>query len=80
MDILQALSLLLNERGILLKNELYFGVMMELFQHTLQYVYTGVPVLCSQAMVIGSNGINFMTAAYKDEDDGGSGGGLTNRA
>jgi len=30
MDVLQALSLLLNENGILLKNELYFGVMREL--------------------------------------------------
>jgi len=74
MDVLHALLLSLNEDGILLKNELYFGVMRGLFKHTLQYVYTGVPLLCSQAMVIGSNGINFMTAANEDE----GGGGLTN--
>jgi len=60
LDIMETLSLLLTPDGIMLKNELYFGDMSNIFGHTVQYFYYGVPVICSQSMVIGSNSINFL--------------------
>jgi len=59
LDIIEALSLLLKPDGIMLKNEFYFGSMSNIFEHTLQYFYHGVPVICSQSMVLGSNTIDF---------------------
>ena len=59
-DVMKALSLLSKPDGIILKNEVYFKVMGDIFQHTLQYWYYDVPTICSQSMVIGSNSINFV--------------------
>jgi len=60
MDIVEALSLLLKPDGIMVKNELYFEDMSGIFEHTLQIRYVDVPVICSQAMVLGSNNIDFL--------------------
>jgi len=60
LDVMKALSLLLKPDGVMLKNEVYFEEMGDIFEHTLQYWYYDVPVICSQSMVIGSNSINFV--------------------
>jgi len=60
LDVMSALSLLLKPDGIMLKNELYFETMSDIFEHTLQYWYYDVPTICSQSMVLGSNAINFV--------------------
>jgi len=60
LDVMNALSLLLKPDGVMLKNELYFEAMSDIFEYTLQYWYYDVPTICSQSMVIGSNSINFV--------------------
>uniref|UniRef100_A0A7S1C2F9 SET domain-containing protein n=1 Tax=Corethron hystrix TaxID=216773 RepID=A0A7S1C2F9_9STRA len=68
LDIMQALSLLLNPNGIMLKNELYFEDMADIFEHTIQVHYYDVPVICSQALSLGSNGINFLQRSLTDHN------------
>eukprot|EP00555_Chaetoceros_dichaeta_P002053 CAMPEP_0198248886 /NCGR_PEP_ID=MMETSP1447-20131203/544_1 /TAXON_ID=420782 /ORGANISM="Chaetoceros dichaeta, Strain CCMP1751" /LENGTH=1199 /DNA_ID=CAMNT_0043933377 /DNA_START=21 /DNA_END=3621 /DNA_ORIENTATION=+ len=64
LDIMETLALLLKPDGLMLKNEVYFEAMSDIFEHTLQYFYFDVPVICSQSMVIGSNNIDF----YRQEN------------
>jgi len=64
LDIMETLALLLKPDGVMLKNEVYFEAMSDIFEHTLQYFYYDVPVICSQSMVIGSNNIDF----YRQEN------------
>jgi len=66
LDIMGALSLLLKPDGILVKNELYMNQMSEIFEYSMQMHYHDVPVLCSQAMVLGSDGNNLLKAMHKD--------------
>jgi len=68
LDIMQALALLLKPNGIMVKNELYFPKMTEVFRHTTQVHYYDVPVICSQALVLGSPGVNFMLQPLTDHD------------
>ncbi|KAL7579488.1 hypothetical protein ACA910_007868 [Epithemia clementina (nom. ined.)] len=59
LDIMSALSLLLKPDGILVKNELYFEKLNPIFKHTIQVHYSDVPVICSQCLCLGSNGVDF---------------------
>jgi len=66
LDIMSALSLLLKQDGIFLKNEMYFHSLQNVFQHTVQLHYYGVPLVCSQCMVLGSNSIDFIQTELVD--------------
>jgi len=66
LDVLNALSLLLKPDGIMVKNEVYFKEMSNIFQYTVQVHYLDVPFICSQALSLGSNGIDFMQKELKD--------------
>ena len=68
LDILSALGLLLNENGIFVKNELYLNKLSQVFEHTLQLHYYDVPVICSQALILGSNGIDFIRGEMHNHD------------
>ena len=66
LDMLQSLALLLNDSGIMVKNELYLEKMNSLFDYTAQIYYPNVPFLCDQIMVMGSNGHDFLKEVPTD--------------
>ena len=66
LDIFGAMALLLNEKGIIVKNELYFDKFAEIFDYALQIHFDDVPVICCQALVLGSYENNFLTQEWKD--------------
>jgi len=66
LDIFSALSLLLNEQGIFVKNELYMEQMSEIFRYAVQIHFSDVPVVCSQCLILGSNGVDFSKVALTD--------------
>jgi len=66
LDIFSALGLLLNEQGIFVKNELYMEQMSNIFKYALQIHYSDVPVICSQCLIFGSNGIDFSSVQLTD--------------
>mmetsp|Transcript_11839 Transcript_11839/g.32855 ORF Transcript_11839/g.32855 Transcript_11839/m.32855 type:complete len:830 (-) Transcript_11839:6-2495(-) len=66
LNILGALSLLLKEDGIFVKNELYLDEMSEIFKYSLQIHYYDVSVICSQCLILGSNSIDFINTQPTD--------------
>ena len=67
LDVMQALTLLIQPNGILVKNEiLYFPEMKSLFPHALHVHYYDVPYVCSQSLILGSNSISFPRAPAYD--------------
>ena len=68
LDIMAALGLLLKPEGILVKNEVYLDKLSEVFQHTLQLHFYDVPVICSQALIFGSNSIDFFSREQTDHN------------
>lgn len=60
LDIFGALSLLMKPDGIFVKNELYYGQMSKLFDHSTFVYMTDYPILCDQDWAMGSNSIDFM--------------------
>eukprot|EP00588_Corethron_pennatum_P012562 CAMPEP_0194280200 /NCGR_PEP_ID=MMETSP0169-20130528/16217_1 /TAXON_ID=218684 /ORGANISM="Corethron pennatum, Strain L29A3" /LENGTH=1194 /DNA_ID=CAMNT_0039024839 /DNA_START=55 /DNA_END=3639 /DNA_ORIENTATION=+ len=66
LNIMQALALLLAPHGVMVKNELYFEDMSDIFVHTAMIHYYDTPVICSQALVLGSNSINFIGGELTD--------------
>lgn len=66
LDIMEALSLLLKEDGIFVKNEHYLGKLSSIFKYTAQVHWYDNPVICSQAMIMGSNTIDFMKTDVTD--------------
>ena len=62
LDIMDALGLLLKPDGIMVKNEMYFEQMSKIFDYTILAHYHDVPFICSQALIMGSNGNNFLEA------------------
>merc|ERR1719157_426304 len=56
---MEALSLLVKEDGIFVKNEKYFDNLVPIFKHTAQLHWYDNPLLCDQSMVMGSNSIDF---------------------
>jgi len=68
LDIFDALGLLLKDEGILVKNELYVEQFSKIWDYTAQIHYYNVPVICSQAMVLGSNKVDFLHRTPKDHE------------
>jgi len=60
LDIFGALSLLMKPEGIFVKNELYYGQMSELFDHSVFVYMTDYPILCDQDWAMGSNHHDFL--------------------
>jgi len=60
LDIFGALSLLLKPDGIFVKNELYYGQMSVLFDHSAFVYMTDYPILCDQDWAMGSNTVDFL--------------------
>ena len=65
LDVFDALTLLLKPSGVMVKNELYFTKFSEIFDYSSMIVYQS-PIICSQAMVMGSNAVDFFAATPKD--------------
>jgi len=60
LDIFGALALLLKPDGIIIKNEVYLEQMSALFPYTAQVHYYDVPIICTQAMIMASNNVDFI--------------------
>merc|ERR1712151_1260644 len=61
LDIMETLSLLLKPEGIFVKNEDYYAKLTTFFDHTIQVRWYDNPIICSQALALGSNMVNFST-------------------
>ena len=48
------------------QNELYFEKLNPIFKHTIQVHYYDVPVVCSQCLCLGSNGVDFIERQLTD--------------
>jgi len=59
LDVFDALALLLNPEGVMVKNEHYMDTMSKTFDYTLQVYLDQNPKICSQCMVFGSNKADF---------------------
>ena len=59
LDVFDALALLLNPDGVMVKNEHYMETMSQTFDYTLQIYLEDNPKICSQCMVFGSNKADF---------------------
>jgi len=69
MNVMEALSLLLQPKGIMLKNEYnYFPGQKEVFREALHLHWYAVPYVCSQSLVLGSNGLDLMRGRYQKRD------------
>lgn len=55
LDIMAALGLLLKPEGILVKNEMYFEKMKEIYEHTVQVRFYDCPVICHQGLSLVSH-------------------------
>mmetsp|Transcript_7369 Transcript_7369/g.12481 ORF Transcript_7369/g.12481 Transcript_7369/m.12481 type:complete len:975 (-) Transcript_7369:1461-4385(-) len=60
LDIFGALALLMKPEGIFVKNELYYGQMSKLFDHSVFVYMTDYPILCDQDWAMGSNSVDFL--------------------
>jgi len=58
LDVFDALSLLLNPVGVMVKNEHYHEKFAALFDYSVELNYES-PVVCNQVMVFGSNNVDF---------------------
>ena len=70
LDIMAALSLLLKPEGIFVKNEIYLEKLKPIFVNTMQLHFYDVPVLCSQALIFGSDRTDFVKANLTDHEIG----------
>lgn len=66
LDIFGALSLLMKPEGIFVKNELYYGQMSKLFDHSIFVYMWDYPILCDQDWAMGSNKIDFLHPIIDD--------------
>ncbi|KAL7546765.1 hypothetical protein ACHAWF_010098 [Thalassiosira exigua] len=66
LNIMESLTLLLKEDGIFVKNEVYFGEFKKMFPQSVQVHWYDNPFVCSQVMVMGSRGIDFMNPELTD--------------
>ena len=60
LDIFGALALLMKPEGIFVKNELYYGQMSKLFDHSVFVYMVDYPILCDQDWAMGSNKVDFL--------------------
>lgn len=65
LDVFDALALLLNPDGVIVKNELYLEHFSRVFDYTIQILYDS-PIICSQVVALGSNRVDFLHDAAKD--------------
>eukprot|EP00934_Nitzschia_sp_Nitz4_P001216 Nitzschia sp. Nitz4//scaffold98_size77359//36815//46705//NITZ4_005549-RA/size77359-processed-gene-0.17-mRNA-1//1//CDS//3329560760//1216//frame0 len=65
LEIFDALALMLNPGGILVKNELYFGEMSSTFDYSAQISYQS-PKICRQVMALGSNRVDFLHSPMQE--------------
>lgn len=83
LDVFDALSLLLNDVGVMVKNEMYMEKFSKVFDYTMELFYES-PVICSQVLAFGSNNVDFFrdptydhgveTFLYNKNIKGGGGG------
>jgi len=66
LDIMEALSLLLKPEGIFVKNEDYYEKLTNTFDNVVNIRWYDNPVICSQALALGSNTVDFMKRNQKD--------------
>ncbi|KAL7453284.1 hypothetical protein ACHAWC_007404 [Mediolabrus comicus] len=62
LDIFGALALLMKPEGVFVKNEMYFGQMSKLFDHSVYVYRRNYPMLCDQDWAMGSNSVDFLHA------------------
>ncbi|KAL3933939.1 MAG: hypothetical protein SGBAC_010183 [Bacillariaceae sp.] len=67
LDVFDALALLLNKDGVIVKNELYLEHFSDVFDYTVQILYDS-PIICSQVVALGSNKVDFLHDAAKDHE------------
>jgi spermidine synthase len=60
LDIFGALALLMKPEGVFVKNEMYFGQLSQLFDHTAYVYMRQYPMLCDQDWAVGSNSVDFL--------------------
>eukprot|EP00986_Skeletonema_menzelii_P020196 scaffold30474_cov166-Skeletonema_menzelii.AAC.1 len=60
LDIFGALALLMKPEGVFVKNEMYFGQLSNLFDHTAYVYMRNYPMLCDQDWAVGSNHVDFL--------------------
>ena len=65
LDVFDALSLLLNPVGVMVKNEHYHEKFSALFDYSAELNYES-PVICNQVMVFGSNNVDFFRSPTYD--------------
>lgn len=70
LDITEALTLLMKPGGIFVKNEHYFRKMSKMFKNTLEVHVNDLPSVCAQAMILGSNEIDFLDSFGETTDHG----------
>jgi len=69
LNIMEAMSLLLQPRGILVKNEyMYFKEQSHIYKEAMHIHWYTLPYVCSQSLILASNAIDFMRADYKKRD------------
>ena len=70
LDVMEALKLLVHPTGgILVQNEYdHFLEQSRLFRDALTIHYYGVPVVCSQSLVLASNGVDFLRGPVKHHE------------
>jgi hypothetical protein len=69
LNVLEALLLLVKPDGLLVQNEyMHFLEQASLFKHTLHIHYDSVPIVCSQSLILASNGIDFVRGPTYDHD------------
>ena len=68
LDVFAALALLLNQDGVMVKNEHYMETMSEAFDYTLQVYLDQNPKICSQCMIFGSNKADFFRRPLVDHN------------
>jgi len=67
LDVFDALALLLNKDGVIVKNELYLEHFSDVFDYTVQILYDS-PIICSQVVALGSNKVDFLHDTAKDHE------------
>ena len=65
LDVFDAMALLLNPQGVLVKNEHYMEKLSSAFDYSVELFYE-CPVICSQTLAFGSNTIDFFHAPVYD--------------
>ena len=69
LNVMEALSLLIKPDGILLKNEYnYFPTQKEIFRDALHIHFYNTTIVCSQSLILGSNGVDFLRGEFKDHN------------